>query len=367
MLVLRALSTLGLFLLLLTLLINCTDSDCPTCPAKDTPEPVPDTEYLVYLVPEYGGDHILVWNTRSQQVIDTMSFASLGRPLGEYDIWMMPDGRTLLCGDAGNSAFLFDLRLEQEVLALPEGEAVLSPNGQYIALQGQSVFRMLRADTFEEVLVDSVALRDGRFDQRSGHFFARLGLRTIVKYDPVSGSKLVEFDWEAFAPDWYPNALQPVDSGRTLYLRVRLANTYFSRIVRYDLETGKTTICHEVSGPYGDFSVPRDERFVYFTDPTPILIVEHYAQPFLYRVDTRTDRVSRIYTGAWQDTVNQRTKYAEPFRIMVTPDGRYCFSSGTLAGGFGAQYDLYTGETTFLHQFILNNKSFAVHPVTPPD
>jgi hypothetical protein len=313
--------------------ISC-DRDCPTAPPP--PPPPVDNGYDFYVLlksagPTGGDANVYVYNTKQMAYVDSIPLGYL--TTHHYsDIEVAADEKFIVLSTSdfgpGNLA-IFDLATREPVYVHPNliADAEISPNGKYIAVQGNVPQWFLDASTFDTIAVDTGGGFGGKFDSTGNIFYStrwRVDHSVIRRYDVSNQIALPEVTFYDTAnpgsPVW---RVQPTANPDRVFLYITYAPLY-SRIVLYDLADSSINSSQIIASPNSELAITPDWKTVIFTDPFN-LVNQGATSSNIYFVNATTGMIETMIPPL--PLIDTSLPIITPRGVTFTPDGSFAIVS----------------------------------------
>jgi hypothetical protein len=335
--------------------ISC-DRDCPTAP------PLPeDKGYNFYVLMRSAGPlgadpNVLIYNTKQRKQVDSIPMIYR---VDYMDIEVAPDESYLVLATSGTAPYhvaIIDLATRQPiwVRALFRADAEISPNGRYIALQGDSLCWYLDGKTFETVAIDSGASHDGAWDSTGNVFYSirgRSGLNYIRRFDLATMSPLPEIPYvNSATPGGYVAGIQPTTDSNKVYLFVYYYDGY-TRVISYNFSDSSIGFSYYISSPLTKLAITPDWKTLLFSDPSTFFGTA--GSRSIYFVNIEKEILETIIPPSRPNTP-QGTVLLNPYGIAVSADGKYAMVSTSITPWIGMislkerkYVDFFRPDTTY--------------------
>lgn len=307
-----------------------------TCDSPNDPDPTPPQDYIVYALIPDNDFNCFRFHTLTKE-IDSVTLPLPQTQIGFGLMAVSPDGQKLYVASGWVAVVnASTLALEKQVDRQDIEKVVTSPDGQYLALLGDSL-RLWRADDYSEVAVYPIDAWDAEFsgDATMLYFMGYLDtLRYVYLNDPMvvhtaSGSGRLRGD------------LAVSNDGSKTFI-------YFENFTVYDLALDSVVFQEWIFKGTGEVDLSPDGRRAYISSPG-------------YREGTPADytwKVFDITLNAFVDSITVPTDcnldgLERIGEFELTPDGRLAIGIEgnvdlNVRGYDIAAYNLKTGRKDFI-------------------
>lgn len=306
---------LGLVIVSSLIIFGC-DGDSPVGP---DPEPVSD--YNIYIGLFGGSGGVYIYNTKQKAIVD--SILNIPR---QTDIEVSADEKYLIGSSlfGGGGTWIMDLSTRELVKEFSYvGQIEVSPNGKYIAIQS-SRLRILDANTLEEIIIDTIAVSGGHFDQTGDIFYGISGANRISRIDIPNDTVLQEIVWsDPQALGGLIRKVVPTEDTNKIFVRAQYSPNW-SAVYAYYIDNDSNKTLQNIESQNTDIELTPDGKTLIFTDPSDFIYANSRN---VYLAESENDNVYAIVPipfiahPFWTNRLNSA-------EIAITPDGQIAvFSS----------------------------------------
>ena len=314
-------------------------------PVRPDPEPVSD--YNIYIGLFGGSGGVYIYNTKQKAIVD--SILNIPR---QTDIEVSADEKYLIGSSlfGGGGTWIMDLSTRELVKQFSYvGQIEVSPNGKYIAIQS-SRLRILDAQTLEEILIDTIAVSGGHFDQTGDMFYGISAANTISRIDIPNGREVQKIVWQdPHGLGGLISKVVPTTDTNKIFIWIYYGSQW-SAVFAYYIEQDSNRVLQNIESRNTDIELTPDEKILIFSDPYNLI---NSSSQNVYLAEAQRDHVYAIVPYPF---------IADPFyannlnstEIAITPDGKTC-----VFGSFGIAWQgvMSIEERKYVNWFTIDTSA----------